>query len=439
MTLIESKNSTNVNRVRCFNKDALVPTATAEKWQFIKVICSQPFNKHVQYGLSFIKIHVDDNQNKKMASDKPNIQFNTNNVAITTEQLNTSQLGKFRLREESPESESENSTSLFKRWKSTEMNADLRKSPIERKNVKRTEEPANNKEGPFCLDRNRKELGFGSEDTSGDEKISMKRQRLLKAIEIEHQKQQNKTEISKVPTDNNKNITSSEKAKKKHENYEEKAMKKHKNISDGVVKTHNDKPKIFRPFNELLKGTVLVISGIQNPDRADIRDKALLMGAKYRADWGTGCTHLICAFKNTPKYNQVRGKGKIVTRAWIEDCYKQKKCLPWRRFALDSTDLNKPDSEDEVLDESLKPIESSATKIKSKDLALKVSIHPSNSSIDDAVSSGSDTDDDIQRVLQSNIANEAKRSCERGDFDVSTEEEDFLNVKTKSVQNAKLK
>ncbi len=32
------------------------------------------------------------------------------------------------------------------------------------------------------------------------------------------------------------------------------------------------------------------------------------MGAKYKGDWDWSCTHLICAFPNTPKFNQVGGR-----------------------------------------------------------------------------------------------------------------------------------
>uniref|UniRef100_A0A0K8U2M4 DNA repair protein XRCC1 n=1 Tax=Bactrocera latifrons TaxID=174628 RepID=A0A0K8U2M4_BACLA len=443
MTLIESKNSTNVNRVRCFGRDALVPTATSEKWQFIKVICSQPFNKHVQYGISFIKLRVDSEPNKKITSLEHKKSITTNDLANVSEPLNTSQLGKFRMREESPESESESSSSLFKRWKASEMNNDSKSSPIEKKSVK-TKEPVN-KNLAICLDRNRKELGFGSEETSGGEILSVKKQRLLETIEIERHKLQAKTEKSKVCSDSKKPIKPSSMENKSHENIEDKAIKRLDNKSYDIVLKQSEKRLIFRPFNELLKGTVLVISGIQNPDRSDIRDKALSMGARYKADWGTDCTHLICAFKNTPKYNQVRGKGRIVTRDWIEDCYKQKKCLHWRRYALDSSDLNQPHSEEEVLDESLRPIESSVNNTISKELDLKVPTYNlSNRSINYAVSSGSDTDDDIQRVLQSNthkpnIANETKISRRKGDFDVSTEEEDFLDVKANLVRKAMLK
>lgn len=55
-----------------------------------------------------------------------------------------------------------------------------------------------------------------------------------------------------------------------------------------------------------------------------------------------------CAFPNTPKFNQVKGKGKIVKRTWIEDCHSQRKRLPWRRYALDKNDQGKNESEDEI-------------------------------------------------------------------------------------------
>lgn len=58
-----------------------------------------------------------------------------------------------------------------------------------------------------------------------------------------------------------------------------------------------------------------------------------------------------CAFKNTPKYNEVLGKGKIVKRTWIEECFNQRKYLPWRRYALVSAEASKPESDEEIWEE----------------------------------------------------------------------------------------
>lgn len=54
------------------------------------------------------------------------------------------------------------------------------------------------------------------------------------------------------------------------------------------------------------------------------------------------------AYINTPKCNQVKGKGKIVGKDWVEKCYSDKKRYPWRRFALDKNDRRQSESEEEI-------------------------------------------------------------------------------------------
>lgn len=48
-----------------------------------------------------------------------------------------------------------------------------------------------------------------------------------------------------------------------------------------------------KPFHRLLEGVVFVISGYQNPYRSELRSKALSMGARYKANWNSECTHLM--------------------------------------------------------------------------------------------------------------------------------------------------
>jgi len=54
---------------------------------------------------------------------------------------------------------------------------------------------------------------------------------------------------------------------------------------------------------------IFTISGIKNPERGELRTKALEMGAQYRPDWNTDCTLLVCAFMDTPKFKQVQANG----------------------------------------------------------------------------------------------------------------------------------
>lgn len=108
MTPLESKNSTTINRVRFFAKNALVEEVAQQKWGLIKLICTQPFNHFAQYGLAFIKVHTSANTDKK-PDEKP-----------TSQKIQT--LGGFKLREESPDSD-QDSSSLFAKWKNSKNNS----------------------------------------------------------------------------------------------------------------------------------------------------------------------------------------------------------------------------------------------------------------------------------------------------------------------------
>lgn len=110
MTPIESKNSSNQNRVRCFSGPALDQTALPEKWKLLKIVCTQPFNRHVQYGISFVKVHVVAAAPTASAAAAP-----AKVKSLLPERM--MQFGAFKLREESPDSESDNQLTRFQSWK----------------------------------------------------------------------------------------------------------------------------------------------------------------------------------------------------------------------------------------------------------------------------------------------------------------------------------
>lgn len=121
---------------------------------------------------------------------------------------------------------------------------------------------------------------------------------------------------------------------------------------------------------------------------------ALQLGAKYKSDWDKSCTHLICAYKNTPKYNKVKSLGKIIVkRDWVENCYQLKKRIPWRRFALDDRESTKSNSDDdEILDESFRP------SVNSEECDTEVMNIGDVAKNLNVPSSGEDTDDDLDRA-----------------------------------------
>ncbi|KAH8287680.1 hypothetical protein KR054_011607 [Drosophila jambulina] len=516
MTPIESKNSSNQNRVRCFSSPSLDQTTLPEKWKLLKIVCTQPFNRHVQYGISFVKVHVVASAPTPTPTAAP-----AKVKSLLPERM--MQFGAFKLREESPDSENDSQLSRFQSWKkeshlkeqlpaATTTAAAIRdagNTALKRLNIGKVSaglpKPSPNASPVDAsevkpLDRNRASLLFGEDDDDDDddaadhgdagEQNSKKRrlskhleadkdrrrqeqEQLLKEKERKREKTKSRHSLDKSSSKDNKSSGRKEVEKEKEKEKKEKPETKHesrskhreasktrdnsrpsaqKRLSSSPADTPAKKPRIkdqnsdpiihYRPFNQLLNGVVLVISGIQNPDRADLRSKATALGAKYKADWEPGCTHLICAFKNTPKYNQVKGKGKIVTRSWIEKCYNLRKYLPWRRYALDTNDLGQPESDEELCDEARRPSsrresnEETDETIKDADPKDKKKMVQSER---EEASSGIDTEDELQRVADENRKKKAKhktpvKAKSKDDiFDVSTEEEDFLVEKKKQM------
>ncbi|EDW26719.1 GL14681 [Drosophila persimilis] len=521
MTPIESKNSSNQNRVRCFGSSALDSTALPEKWKLLKIVCTQPFNKHVQYGLSFVKVHV-----TAQAAATSTTAAAYKAKSLLPERI--MQFGAFKMREESPDSDTDTPLMRFKRWKESQGSAApastaaaIRDAPAVMRRLSNTKpsslsvspapSPApalvsasasrsasptgDGKTDAKPLDRNRASLLFGDDDDDDNaDDRNPRKQRWSKHLEadkdrrrVEQEKQENERKKDKskrhsidkappkvdspkpkdIPKERSRESHKPRESENPRESHKSRdrdsdrskesprpsAHKRHSSPTRGAA-TPAKKLKIkestiqYRPFNQLLRGVVLVISGIQNPDRADLRSKATAMGARYKADWESGCTHLICAFKNTPKYREVKGKGKIVTRSWIEKCHAHKKYLPWRRYALDTDEVGRPESDEELHDESLKPKARPEPQL-SGDVEMSVPVvveiddadhnQEKNTNVTHNISSGIDTEDELERVAHENILKKAERGKQqvkpksRDVYVVSTDEEDYLEEKKKQV------
>ncbi|XP_058822954.1 DNA repair protein XRCC1 isoform X2 [Topomyia yanbarensis] len=571
MTPIESRNSTSTNQVRCFPQNALVESVAREKWDLVKVICTQPFNSRVQYGIAFITLHTSsvDRKNKSLVPEKfkqqiqsemqKNSSAKNHEPAQQHEEPKVLKLGRFTLREDSPDSDggSTSATTLFSRWKEsrgdlgtpkltkdastvstistaaairnastpgairkTQLTPLVKKPVITPKAKPRLFDDDDEDEQIKPLNRNRNALLYDKEDEKPDEKMEKKlaedraRQQKEKSAKENNEKEKRehsklekkeklhdsssskfndflfeetsasisknetktreigKTEMSPASTkfSNDQHSTSSGKNERKrtepnetHKRDEDKGERKKRPSESPASKdrSNNDErskkkklklqssdeeeenkghkkrlPAIYKPFNKLLENVVLVISGIQNPDRANLRSQALSMGAKYKSDWDSSCTHLICAFKNTPKYNQVHGNGKIVKKEWIERCHSARKRLSWRKFALDSNDAQQTDSEGEIIDIAKKPsMETSSSREQAggskahKETDAEALAHYD---LDDVVLvedraietheiSGSDTEEEIERVKQKQkMYNESANKM----YDKSTEEDE---------------
>uniref|UniRef100_A0A673FR62 DNA repair protein XRCC1 n=1 Tax=Sinocyclocheilus rhinocerous TaxID=307959 RepID=A0A673FR62_9TELE len=266
MSPTESRNGTNTSRVRFFGPSQLVKATAQEKWDRVKMVCSQPYSKSTAYGVSFIKL-----QSPPDADDAP----------VSTPPKLT-KLGQFRVKDESPSSGSniQPGSLFFSRDGGTaKTSTGLKGNALHR------------------IDGH----------SSPAQKTSDKRE-----------SPKSKPELKPKP------------------------------------KAKSAEPV---PFNRIMEGVVFVLSGFQNPLRGELRDKALALGARYRADWTPDSTHLICAFANTPKYSQVKAAGGVIVRKeWVMDCHKTKQKISFKRYLMNGAESSSESEaeEDESEEETQK-------------------------------------------------------------------------------------
>ncbi|XP_060573725.1 DNA repair protein XRCC1-like [Ruditapes philippinarum] len=417
MTPLEARNGTNRNSVRMFDARKLSAAVSSQKWDRVKIVCTQPFNKTSTFGLSFIKFH-----SPSLPGDKGSGE-------------GEKKVGFFKLK--------------------TDDKDDVKTGSLFSHRKPETSTPSTPLSGAAAV-RAASRLAEQSKPSTSPSSSSTPAKLATKAT-FESPKEEPKNQGKKVPT------PSQNREKRKHnvsdnddtdeETDDIPALRKQSTSLSSVAskdsgkshkqpplkKTKSEPPKEspVKEFSKLMDRVTFVMSGYQNPYRAELRDRALSMGATYRPDWGKGCTHLICAFGNTPKYNQVKGRGKIVDKKWINDCYKQKKLLPWRNYRVGDAESPDEDSDEEVL-----PVKSKTEtpKQKTPKKEEKTPVVDVADSDDDMyggnTDSGGDTEDEIRRIKEgkgkkkkaspgkSPKKESPKKALPADPYDVDTDEDD---------------
>ncbi|XP_033748625.1 DNA repair protein XRCC1-like [Pecten maximus] len=397
MSPMDSRNNTNRNSVRMFGKEKLSKTTISEKWDRVKVVCTQPFNKNSGYGLSFIKFHSPPAPGEK---DEPAV--------------GVKKLGAFLIKPEKDD-DIQMGSAFAKR-------ADVRETP-----------PATGAAAIRAASR----LSEESRSTTALSPATLHKSKTCDTVSSLKSETIESSSSSKAKLSSTKAAPkmSENRSKRKHEFSDDEGhysddddspparppMKKQSTsitstassvMSDTktALKKNKSEPARESPaksFKKLLEGVVFSLSGFQNPFRGELRDMATEMGGVYKADWDKTCTHLICAFTNTPKYNQVKGKGRIVKKDWVQHCYKQKKRLPWRKYVLGDTDYSSDEEEDEPVMKKTPSQTKHKEKHGSKDdkVPSKKESTPKKADMevyddDTDVDSGEDTEDEVRRIKQ---------------------------------------
>lgn len=248
----ESKTSTNPNRLRCFKKSALVQENVSQKWDLVKIICSQPFNEQVQYGLSSIKLHI---EKETMCS------YTTQHQATTKENSSKLIAGRYRLREDSPDSENNTSMGLFSRWK-TEKN---KTGKFSETNIEKVDSSSSKKKGEHHS------LLLQGKST---EKIETKVKVLDKDERDKSKEKQDQETASGSKRQSSSELQSPTPKKMKYQPFPSlddktthvtNSLKANRTYIPGSSNPGiSGKNKTFyKPFNKLLEGVTMVISGIE--------------------------------------------------------------------------------------------------------------------------------------------------------------------------------
>ncbi|XP_066601156.1 DNA repair protein XRCC1-like [Prorops nasuta] len=368
------------SQVELFNKDQLDPMILKVKFDRIKVTCLQTENMFVLFGLRFItlrtevdvdlgidifgKFKLKDTQKvpkttfeelreKMIKESKEKVKNYRNNLLSQAKEASMSKF-KMKQEEDHPPKKRPCLEALVRSNDVSESSNHGKVTPKDEANsdeqrCTQCSEISSEKLCKTCIEKNLPSTS--TPITTG------KRSPRLEAL-VKHN---DAPEVSNHSKDSSKNQSKSD---------EQRCTQCSKISSEKLCKTciQNNLPSVSTtiaspkkikmvgmsevPFKKLFRGISFALSGYVNPERDNLRRKALDMGAEYIANPNTTnqrCTHLICAYKKTPKIQLLKGHCKIVKHTFIEDCFVKKIRYPWRRYALFEEDRDQPESEEETV------------------------------------------------------------------------------------------
>ncbi|EFA84971.1 BRCT domain-containing protein [Heterostelium album PN500] len=336
MAASDSKDNTNRSRSMRFEGSKITSMTANRRWEKVRVICKQPFIK-TNIGIASIKFY-----------GKPETKVEKEDVLATTpvplagENFPVPQ-GKLSI-------SSSNVLNSPGQLDSSATDLDTSMTDIETT-------PTKLNSSKTILDSSNKKLNRSGSLTFSNSKSKSILTNILpgKCIVVKKPSELEE-EFNKVATNKDDNhhhhkmdidTPSSSSSKKPKETSKPKLVEPkdedteeedgHTDEDDNVhtIVVEPKESKYITPFGLILKGVVIVIGGIVNPRKGELRVKALEMGADYKPDWCKGATHLISPYIGTPKADAC--DGSIVAPEWIDECYKQKTRLAIKSFAVTKT------------------------------------------------------------------------------------------------------
>ncbi|KAF2351561.1 DNA ligase 3 BRCT domain [Trinorchestia longiramus] len=353
MSPVESRNGTDSNRVRMFTSRHLNKNVAAQKWTRVKLVCSQPFNKHSPFGLTFVALTSDsqqasqkDNESSSAIAGLP-LEDSIHDDA-TSQQPSISVGAFFAKRRKLDNHQNEMEQSSKNSQRSGCVSTEVAKSSEADVSAAQGYGLGRKTEGGRQHTGNRAAHArpTGRPASPAPSAASAALTSSSSGNKPHARDQAARTRPTGKPVLSSSSpaspaVTSLSGTSKASDSIGKQLVCRSKASPAGEVASSSSKSQAR---SSLLRGVIYTMSGYQNPQRSLLRDKMTAMGASYRPDWTDDCTHLICAFSNTPKFRAVQGKGRIVNHRWIEECYLFRKKMPWKKYALEQDVSSWPDS-----------------------------------------------------------------------------------------------
>uniref|UniRef100_UPI00358E0124 DNA repair protein XRCC1-like n=1 Tax=Myxine glutinosa TaxID=7769 RepID=UPI00358E0124 len=345
MSPAESRRGEEQNRVRMFGHDDLCKPILLSRWDRMKVVCSQPFKKTLPFGLSFLRVHSPSLENETN-TEQPNSGVDP----IANDLKPFGHLGAFSLRETETSAEELKPGSLFfNRHASTcsslshtvlstaptYAQSALLSSRLSLLTSTSPTKPTTNvisaSQSPTCqrsVASTKRKFDFPHQP-----EISTVKRCSASPPSQEVSLQSGQLRVK----DETQNDGS-------HRDSPERSASSNPQASGTDCRAPGADGRNERAFGKEsanqhpLRGMVFCLSGFKNPFRQHLREHALALGASYRPDWSSACTHLVCAFAGSPKHLQqiASGHGVAVDKQWLLSCTAQSPLPDPTHFALAS-------------------------------------------------------------------------------------------------------
>ncbi|CAH2089970.1 unnamed protein product [Euphydryas editha] len=338
-----------VERVRSFSGAALA-AARERRWDRVRLVCTQPYNKHCKYGLSFVHIHEPEGPSLKtfphalalesLPSDdeefRPGELFAQHSQRASTD----AQIRQASM--EAIKNNSDKSTKLLK--------TPITKASCGDRRLTDDDTPRSN--------RQKESLMYTEDDDKPHDKIDQVVERHKRDKDKEKTPRNQKTsqnyDREKPKLNTSRNDKDKTNSNKNDRNKESKTEERRTEVNQSTPRTEDSenvtgqsgqKKRKRSDESRVLAGVRFTLSGYENPRRGELRAAALALGARYVPTFTRDCTHLVCAFPNTPKLREARAAGSravAVSGEWLAECRRARRRVPWRWFAVEPRERESP-------------------------------------------------------------------------------------------------